>query len=233
MTWCPPYQSTTIDAAKPRKPMSGNRVDDSRARSRTLASVMRSFVRKRSDSYSSRVNAADLGDGLLQHPHGLALGVLRLAGDRADAAPEELADESDRRRDHEREQGEPPVHQEDHNDAADQGEDLAEDGDDRLGDHAVDERRVARDVRHELAGLASGEERERQRLQVPHDLHPEIEDHLLAGPGHDVATQAVDGGPDEQDGDEPEHQLVEERRILQAEVEHPEHDLRPDESEDR
>ncbi len=158
-----------------------------------------------------RLDRPHLGDRLLEDAHGLALRVLRFARDRADPPPEVLADQPDRRRDDEGEEREPPVHHEDHDEAADEREDLAEDRDDRLGDDAVHERRVARHVRHELTRLATSEERERQRLQVPDDLHPQVEDHALAGPGHHVLADSVDHRADEQDRDEPDHELVEER----------------------
>ena len=93
-----------------------------------------------------RLHHAHLGDRLLQHADGLALRVLRLARDVADPAAEVLTDEPDRRRDDEREQREPPVHQEDDRDAADEREDLTEDLDDRLRHDAVDQGRVARHV---------------------------------------------------------------------------------------
>jgi len=111
-----------------------------------------------------RLDHADLGDRLLENAHGLSLRVLRGPRDVADATAEVLADERDGRRHDEREQGEPPVHEEDDGDAARERQHLPEHLNDRLRDDPVDHGRVARHVRHELAGLASIEESERQRL---------------------------------------------------------------------
>ena len=105
-----------------------------------------------------RLDHAHLGEGLLQDSDRLALRVLRRAREVADLSAEVLADDPDRRRDHQREEREPPVHQEDDGDAADQSEDLAEHLDDRLRHDAVHEGRIARHVRHEIAGLAHVEE---------------------------------------------------------------------------
>ena len=53
----PPYQSTTIDEKKPRKPMIGNIVAPMRERSIVFLNVKSSFSWNRAASYSSRVNA--------------------------------------------------------------------------------------------------------------------------------------------------------------------------------
>ena len=66
---------------------------------------------------------------------------------------------------------------------------------------------------------------------MPHDLHPQVEDHALAGPGHDVLAGAVDHGSDEQDRDQADDELIEQGRVLQADIEHPQDDLRPHQSE--
>jgi hypothetical protein len=178
-----------------------------------------------------RLHHAHLGERLLQHTDRLTLRVLRGARDVANAAAEVLADDADRRSDDEREKREPPVHQEDDRDAADEREDLAEDLDDRLGDDAVNERRVARHVRHEIPGLAHVEEGQGHRLQVIHDRHAQIEDDLLPRPRHDELANPIDDGPNEQDGDEDDYQLVKQTRLLQTEVKHPLNDLRPHQSE--
>src|SRR5438094_2928540 len=109
-------------------------------------------------------------------------------------------------------------------------QDLAEHLDDRLRDDAVHESRVARDVRHEVASLPDVEKGQRHRLEVVHDRHAQVEDDLLARPGHHELAHAVNDRAHQQDYDKNDDELVEQPRLLQAEVEHALHDLRPDES---
>ena len=153
-----------------------------------------------------RLDDAHFRERFLENADRFALCVLGGAGDVADPPAEELADDPDRRGDDERQQREPPVHEEDDGHAADERQHLPEDLDDRLGDDSVDERRVARHVRHEVAGLALVEEGERERLQVGDDAHPEVEDHLLPGPRHDELAHAVDRRADQQDEDQEDHE---------------------------
>ena len=153
-----------------------------------------------------RLDDADLGDRLLKHADRLALRILGGARHVADAAAEILADETDRRRHDEGEQREAPVHHEDDRDAAHQRQDLTEDLDDRLRDDPVHERRVAGHVRHQIARLLLIEERERERLQVGHDRHPQVKDDLLTGPRHHKRAHAVQRGPHEKHNDQYDHE---------------------------
>jgi hypothetical protein len=175
---------------------------------------------------------ANLGDRLLQHSDRLALRLLRHAREIADLPTEALTEQADGRRDHEREQREFPVHQEDDDQTADKRQDLPQHLQDRLRDDAMDDGRVARDVRHEIAGLAHVEEGQRQRLEVADDRHAQIEDDPLAGVGHDVLAHAVDDGAYQQHDDESGDEEVEEARILEP-VHDPLDDLGPIQTQDR
>lgn len=176
-----------------------------------------------------RLHDPHLGDRLLEDPDGLALRVLRLTRDRADPVPHALAEDADGRGDDERQERELPVHDEDDREATDELEHLTEHGEDRLRDHAMDDGRVARHMGHELARLPVVKEREGKRLEMPDDRHPEIEDDLLPGPGHDELTNAVHDRAHEKDDDETRNERVEKAGVLQTEIEDALDHLRPDE----
>src|SRR5256885_3792471 len=64
-----------------------------------------------------------------------------------------------------------------------------------------------------------------------HDRHPEIEDDLLPRPRHHELPDAVYDGSHEQDDDQDDDELIQQSRLLEAEVEDELHDLRPHQAE--
>jgi len=106
---------------------------------------------------------------------------LEIKGERDDDRERRIGDER-----------EAPVEEEQHHRDADEHQEVAEDRDDALRDHVRERVDVVRDPGHEPADRVAVEERERERLQVPEQLDPQVVHRALA----DVRRQDVLGVPE-------------------------------------
>ena len=140
----------------------------------------------------------------------------------AEGPPRALAEpvgEGEEERDHgEGDEGEAPVEGHHHRHDPEQGEEVAEDGDDARGEQLVHRVHVGGDARHEPAHRVAVEVAHVQPLQVREDLAPHVLHDPLPGHLHDVVLpEAHDEGGGEGQEVEPGHP-GEARRVARRDV---------------